>query len=844
MKKRNLLFIFFLLVTFRSFAQEKIDPFQHWQFRNTTDSSWIPATVPGTVHADLFNNNKIPDPFFGLNEYNLQWIEKADWEYKCTFDVPYETFNKTHINIVFEGLDTYAKVYLNGSLILTADNMFREWQTDCKPLLKKKDNLLRVVFQSAVKIGMQDSSKSKYILPGGIRVYTRIAQYQYGWDWSPRYVTCGIWKPVYLEAWNDIKIQSVGYYQDTVTSTKANLHLIAFATSDKFQECKIILRDQLNGKILKEETIALAQGLNRIPLKFIINNPQLWWTNGLGNPNLYHFEFDINKGGKKICSDSCKVGIRTIELLQRPDSVGKSFYFKLNGVPVFMKGANYIPADNFIPRVSKNDYEKLINTAVDCNMNMLRVWGGGIYEDDNFYDLCDEKGILVWQDFMFACGMYPADTAFLNNVKNEATYQVNRLTNHPCIALWCGNNEISEGWYNWDWQKQYGYSANDSAKIWNNYTLLFDTLIKNVVNTFDAKTPYWPSSPKYGWGRKESLLEGDSHYWGVWWGMEPFSMYENKIGRFMSEYGFQAYPADETMKTYLDFKTSSAGDNMNPFWHNKHPQGFQTIDNYLLRDYYNATDHKNAVKHYTYLSQLLQANGITTAIEAHRRARPYCMGTLYWQFNDCWPGVSWSGMDYYGRWKALQYFVKKAYSDILVTVTEKNKTLETFVVSDVQKTTKAKLCIFLSDFNGKKIWQKDTLITIQPLSSSCCFTIPVASIIKDTSANNKLFFAARLYIADSLASQAVHYFVPYKLLKLPKANIKRSLKISDNKIELSLSSKTLAKNVYVSLDDKYLKLSDNYFDILPGDEVKIHSEESISSKIKVRKIKLETFNSK
>ncbi|HNW98778.1 MAG TPA: glycoside hydrolase family 2 protein [Bacteroidales bacterium] len=842
MKKRKLIFIFFLLFSFCLHAQEKIFSFQNWQFRRVNDSKWYSAAIPGTIHTDLFANKLIPDPFYGLNEFQLQWIEKNDWEYKCEFDVSKEVLNKNHINIVFEGLDTYAKVFLNDSLILVTDNMFRKWETDCKKFLKEKNNQLKIIFESAVNKGIQDSIKSKYILPGGIRVYTRKAQYQYGWDWSPRYVTCGIWKPIYFKVWDDIQIQDVFYNQKVVASNKANISTVIFATSDKFQDCKILIKEKKSGKIFLDSNITFAKGLNKIPVNFSIQNPKLWWCNGLGEPFLYHLELEIYQGKEKIYSDSTELGIRTIELVQQKDSLGKTFYFKLNGVPVFMKGVNYIPPDNFLPRVSKEKYEKIIDDAISSNMNMLRVWGGGAYEDDEFYRLCDEKGILIWQDFMFACAMYPADSAFLRNVEEEAIYQVKRLHNHPCIALWCGNNEISEGWFNWEWQKQYKYSEKDSLEIWNNYTLLFDTILKSVVKKYDAEKDYYPSSPKIGWGHNESLLEGDSHYWGVWWGMEPFETYEKKVGRFMSEYGFQAYPADETMQTYLDFSQKDTSSNPNAFWHDKHPRGFQTIDEYLLRDYYNIEKTNKALKQYTYLSQLAQAYGITKAVEAHRRAMPYCMGTLYWQMNDCWPGVSWSGIDYYGRWKALQYFVKKAYSNILVSVVEENKILKTFVVSDVQKNTNAKLKLFLSDFSGKKLWQKDTTVNIKSLSSACYYSVSLSSLISDSTLKKKIFFASELYVNDSLVSRAIHYFVSPKFLKLPNSRIEREINVSGHDIKVTLSSKNLSKNVFIKTDDADDKISDNYFDLLPGERKTIVI--SLSSKEKdfrKRKLIIEKF---
>ena len=842
MKKRKIIFVFFLLLSFCLHGQEIINTFNNWQFRQTGDTTWYHSTIPGTVHTDLYANKLIPDPFYGLNEYKLQWIEKKDWEYKCKFDLPKEVFNKNRISLVFEGLDTYAKIYLNDSLILRTDNMFRKWETDCKKFLKEKNNELRIIFESSVNNGIKDSLRSKYILPGGIRVYTRKAQYQYGWDWSPRYVTCGIWKPAFLRAWDEVKLEDVQYFQDTITKEKALLHAVVNTVSENKQDCKIVIKDITSNKLFARSAFTLTKGINSSVIYFQIDTPRLWWTNGLGEPYQYKFELAIYKGDSKICADTTNIGIRTIELIQQPDSAGKTFYFKLNGIPVFMKGANFIPADNFLPRVSKEKYENLVNDAMSCNMNILRIWGGGVYEDDYFYKLCDEKGILVWQDFMFACGMYPGDTTFLENVNKEAIYQIKRLRNHPCIALWCGNNEISEGWYNWGWQKQYGYSQDDSIRIWKDYKNLFENILSRDVNYYDYGRPYWPSSPMFGWGRKESLLEGDSHYWGVWWGMEPFSMYEKKVGRFMSEFGFQSYPADKTMQTYLDFSVKDTTSNPNPFWHNKHSKGFQTIDKYLLSEYYNIDKTRKAIKNYTYLSQLLQAYGVRNAIEAHRRAMPYCMGTLYWQFDDCWPGVSWSGIDYFGRWKALQYFVKKAYSENLVSVTNENNLLKVYVVSDCQDPQQTILKMRLIDFYGKEIWEKDSSIKIASNSSICCFRIPIKNIIADTSSFNKILFVADLFGSDSLISRALYYFKTPKDLVLPKVKVKKEISIENNTMIIKLKSNILAKNVFLSSEKEEMFFSDNYFDLLPGESRTINAVPfNIGNKVSKQKIKIVTM---
>lgn len=476
---------FFLLLCFFSWqtlrAQSSISLHEGWTFRKAGSAAWYRAEVPGTVHTDLLRNGLIPDPFFGTNEQKVQWVEEEEWEYKINFDVPKNLLLKKHVEITFDGLDTYATVFINGQKIIEADNMFRQWKARLNGFLKEKNNVLLVHFASASRIARQKKGTEIIKTPDNERVYVRKAQYHFGWDWAPRLVTCGIWKDVTINGWN-------------------------------------------------EEKKAL-------------------------NP--------INPAAPK----------RIVKLVTQKDSLGESFYFTVNGKPTFIKGANWIPADSFLPQVKKKQqYHTLLQAAKEAHVNMLRVWGGGIYEDDLFYNLCDQYGIMVWQDFMFAGALYPADAAFLNNIEAEVRYQVNRLKHHPSIVLWCGNNEIEEAWENWGWQKSLGYSVADSAKLWNDYKKIFHQLIPGIVKQLDPERPYWPSSPSLGWGRDSAYKSGDVHYWGVWWGREPVEKYIEKTGRFVSEYGMQGMPDMKTMAQFSmpkDWDTASAVMKV----HQKHPTG-------------------------------------------------------------------------------------------------------------------------------------------------------------------------------------------------------------------------------------------------------------------------------
>ncbi|RAK20937.1 beta-mannosidase [Flavobacterium aquaticum] len=770
---------------------------ENWTFNKQNENKKHKATIPGTIHTDLFQNQLIPDPFFGANEKQLQWIENENWEYETHFTLSESELKNQNIELEFEGLDTYATVFLNGNLVLEADNMFRKWTISAKAHLKIGTNHLKVVFHSAVQKGKEEAKKLSYTLPEKERVFVRKAQYQFGWDWGPRFVTAGIWKKVQLKFWNSAKIESVKYNQKVLNESIADLDFIFTIFAQKSGKYQIKLGQ-------KSFPFELKKGQNVVKVPISIPNPILWWSNGLGVPHQYVFRFSLEQNQQKIEEKELKIGLRTIELIQEKDQVGSSFYFKLNGKPVFMKGANIVPPDSFLSRVSDATYFSLVENAKKANMNMLRVWGGGVYFDDVFYEACDSNGILVWQDFMFACSMYPGDEKFVENVKQEVIDNVNRLQNHPSIAIWCGNNENDEGWHNWGWQKQFNYSKADSTQIWNDYKKVFNEMIPQTLDSLlpKEKNIYWSSSPSIGWGRKESLLQGDSHYWGVWWGKEPFEIYEKKVGRFMSEYGFQGMPNLETLQKVMNKEdlnfTSEAFKN-----HQKHPTGYETINEYMERDYVVPKDFED----YTYVSQLLQARGMKTAIEAHRRAKPYCKGTLYWQFNDCWPVTSWSSLDYYGNWKAFHYQAKRSFENLLLSVNEENEIYKVFLVNDNFESYSVRLELELLSFDGKSLWENSKEVTVKENTSINVYEIP-----KDEF--EKFDLKSSVLKVNWEEVKINYFFAKPKDLKLQKPNIEIKI-INDFMIEIS--SDVLAKDVFLSSENEVF-FEDNYFDLLPNEK--------------------------
>ncbi|MEY3678986.1 MAG: hypothetical protein RI924_1127 [Bacteroidota bacterium] len=803
-KSIALLLIFYAFSLFALAQKTTISLIRNWNFRQADQDKAYPATVPGTVHTDLLQQELIPDPFFGENEQKVQWVEQKSWIYETRFDVPVNELAKSKQELVFEGLDTYARVYLNGKEILSADNMFRTWTLPVKGLLKAKGNQLKIVFEPVNPRTISLATQLPYTLPGGENVFIRKAQYQFGWDWGPRLVTCGIWKPIQLVCWNDNRIKEVQVLQRSLNEELAVIDLMC-SLNEPAKKTLVLQTSFSDAKTKTKAQAKIAQGEQTGIIHLEVSSPQFWWSNGLGKAHLYQLDLKLKDQDKTLDSYQSEIGLRTIEIVQNKDSLGSGFQVQLNGVPVFMKGANIIPTDSFMPRTSLSVYEQLVEEAKESNMNMLRVWGGGVYGDDAFYRLCDRNGILVWQDFMFAGSPYPADEAFLNNVATEIKEQVIRLRNHPSLALWCGNNEISEGWFNWGWQKQYQYSPADSANIKAAYDRTFEQFIPSILNELDPGRFYHPSSPANGWGRMKSYQEADVHYWGVWWGMEPFENYEKKVGRFVSEYGFQGMPAYSSLSKYLEEKDryliSPALKN-----HQKHGRGFETISSYMERDYPMPT----SLEDYAYLSQLLQTRGMKTAIEAHRRAMPYCMGSLYWQLNDCWPVTSWSTLDYYGMPKAAHYQLKSLFKNLMISVSGEANQKQIHVVSDRLTELTGSLDWQVLSFEGKVLYQQILPIQIEANSAKVYAEIDTKNI-PDFDPSRSVLLCQLVNEEGTLAEQ-VYYFARDKDLNLSKAQI--SLK-KLSKDSFLLTAERLARGVYVSWEDRVAE--QNYFDLMPGE---------------------------
>ena len=807
---------------------------QNWSFSEAEKNEWQPATVPGNIHTDLLNLKKIKDPFFGTNESELQWIGETDWSYKTTFDVSAELLSKKNIRLTFSGLDTYSDVYLNGVKILTTDNMFREWKVDAKPFLISKNNKMVIRFRNVFSENNAKWETAPYRLqafPNNdqadtmIALYSRKAQFHYGWDWGPRLVTCGIWKPIILEGWNEIKMESFHIYSSNVSEEKATIVGKSEVNSAENKSADFVMK--INGKQVAKKTVQLSKGMNQIEISYEMKNPKLWWSNGLGEQYRYETEIQIEYNSEIVDSRKIKVGVRDLKILREKDKDGKSFTVSLNGHKVFMKGANYIPSDNFENRVTRDILEYTVKSAADANMNMLRVWGGGIYQSDDFYDLCDQYGILIWQDMIFACAMYPSDPAFLESVRQELLDNFKRIRNYTSIALYCGNNENEVGWNNWGWKQK--YSEDIQKEVEANMIKLYYETVQGTLKEVDPDRYFTGSSPIAGY-LNSGYGDGDIHYWGVWHGKDPFSKYEDNIARFVSEYGFQSYPELSTVNKYalpedkelhspvmLSHQRCMADDRKDKEYGNR------LIKHYMDGMYKEPKDFEA----YLYVSQLVQAEGVRLAIEAHRRNMPYCMGTLYWQINDCWPVASWSSIDYFGNWKALHYYAKELYKDVIAAPLVKENKFSVSVVSDKLKDLDAELKISIQTFDGKEIYSLKKPVTIKSNTSEVVFSELLESVLKG---QNKSDVVAVISLDANRKSiyQTSYYFTDYKILNLKNPELKWDITKTKSGYDVKIKTKSLAKSVYVYHPTEQLFANQNFFDLFSGETKTISIKTSLS----------------
>ncbi|GAB3373744.1 beta-mannosidase [Massilia agri] len=797
---------------------------------------WRAASVPGTVHTDLLAHKVIADPYVGAPEAGLQWIGLADWEYQTRFDAPRELLGRARSDLVFKGLDTYAEVWLNGEQLLKADNAHRSWRLPVQGKLRAKGNELRIVFRSPIATllpqvqAMPHKIAGNYPSPYGDEPkdamtgnFARKPAYHYGWDWGPRYVTAGINKPVVLQSWDAVRIDDLQLRQDRAEAARADV--AAIATLDAVRDGAVTLRlwqTAPGGKrsLAAQREASLRAGANRIELPVRIDQPQRWFPNGYGAQPLYRYELEVGEGKATVARLAARTGLRSVELRRDPDEKGKSFYFLVNGIPVFAKGANTIPFDMFQPRVTRAQLRRVLESARDANMNMLRSWGGGYYENDDFFELADELGLMVWQDFMFGGGMQPAyDDGFRASVVAEARDQVRRLRNHPSIVLWCGNNEEEIAWKYWGHGKDLKKADPAFAdKVWKGYVQLFGGDLRQVVAEEAGGIGYWSSSPGDDLAEVANTpASGDMHYWEVWGNpAHPVTKYLEITPRFMSEYGLQAWPVQRTVDAFAKRAEQGVATPVIEA-HQKFlaGKGNERLMKYVKEEFGEPQDFGRFI----YLSQVMQAEGIELAALHHRASRPFTMGSLYWQLNDVWPGASWSSVDWFGRWKALQFHARRFFAPVAVSALRNaaGKT-QVHLLNDRAQAVRGELRLRVMTLDGAILRDERKPVEMAPLSASRVADYLDADLLgrADPASTVAVF---ELRAEGEPASRRVVYFKAAKDMAWQEPGLQAQWRSKDGAYVLELQAAALVRGLWVDAGEA--EVSDNALTLLPGERVSL-----------------------
>ena len=785
-----------------------------WKFKNITDTNWFDATVPGCNYLDLMNCGQLADPFIGMNEKNSYFVAQTDWEYAKTVVLAQDHLNHDEIWLRCDMLDTLCTVFINNTKIAETNNCHIRYSFDVKQYLKEGENTLRFVFASPVNY-VGEIAKSKPVPPNangqnGV-CFVRKPQCHFGWDWGPVLPPSGISGDIYFESVDTAEVKEViavqKHYENKVD---IDVKTVIRKLGDKATDCVITLVSP-DGSIQKIEA---EEGV------FTVENPELWWTyelSGKDKQPLYTLKAQVVDDGKVISEKEIRIGLRTLYLDRSRDKWGLNFQFVLNGVPVFAKGGNYIPSDSFITRFDDEKLKAMLEAARFSNFNILRVWGGGYYESDAFYNLCDEMGLLVWQDFAFACMPYPFfEEDFLDNVKNEIESNVKRLRHHASLALWSGNNEIetmSGGWMN-------------MRKYIKWTEIFFYQILEKEIRKYDTVTSFIPGSPcgsAYGEGINSDNV-GDTHLWSVWHGMASMKEYRNRMTRFCSEFGFESLPDIKSIRIFAEEKDYSLTSDVFTN-HQKCGAGNEKMF-YYIRSRFNLPQ---KFEDFIYLSQVTQMECISDATEHWRRNKGRCNGAIYWQFNDCWPVCSWSSIDYYGNYKALQYSARHFNAPLSVSVEDTADYVKIHVLNDLNVKQQVKVRYDIFDFSRGSAKFEEKELTVDAVKNEEVFTLWTEDLRKKFSLK-KSGVLVRLYKDGEVVSRKTFLFSQEKNLLMPKTKLTVEAKADGDKIAVTVTADKFARLVCVSSDVSLKPFSDNYFDLLPGESktVTIPLEEGMS----------------
>lgn len=752
----------------------------------------LDCKAPCTMYGVLLEKGIIENPFYGLNETELSKLSEKDCVFECDFEVDDNTLSKEYVELTFLGLDTICSISVNGTVIDNVKNMHRMYRYDVKDILKKGANNIKLYFSSPLEYFKKMNAKH-FLYTNGDTVegaaHLRKALYMSGWDWGPNLPDMGIFRPVVIDAYDNDKIENINVIQHHKNGV-VTLDIEVETRHSKDNDIYV----NIDGKEIK---------LDNFKGSVVIENPKLWWVRGYGEQHLYSISAKICKKDKVIDTKEQKIGLRTLTVSTEKDETGSEFCFVINGVKIFSMGANYIPQDNLLSRINPQRTDALLKTAIDANFNTLRIWGGGYYPEDEFYDLCDKYGIMVWQDFMIACANVWLNKDNKKEFIEEAIYNVKRLRHHASLGLLCGNNEMEEAICNWD-------GVGTSQLVREDYIELYERIFPEICKEYAPNTFYWQASPSSGGGFDDPTCEtrGDVHYWVVWHGGVPFTEYQKHKFRFCSEYGFEAYPSIKTIKEFCEEKDLNCFSRVMEN-HQKCKSGNAKILMYLADNYLYPTNFETLV----YASQILQADAIKYGVEHFRRNRGYCMGSIYWQFNDCWPVVSWSSVDSNLRYKALHYAAKKFYAPVAMGLFLEKDTLTVNIANETMADFEGEIRIAVSSSDFAEKMAETHKISVEKLTSKDVYAITV-----DFENKYDEFVYVDLYDKDgNFVTRSTQLLVAAKHFNWKKPEITVDITDCKDGVEIKVKSDVFAKNISIDFEEYDCTLSDNFIDITNKD---------------------------
>lgn len=786
-----------------------------WKWCRAGEDTWHRGTVPGSVLKDMLDGGLVEDPFWRENEYATRELFASDYVYETEFLAEKGCLGHDEAELVFEGLDTLCDICLNGTLLGATADMHRTYAFDVRGVLREGSNTLRVTIRSALAFVRQEDATNDIFyhstgaLPGNAAI--RKAHSMFGWDWGPQLIDAGIFRDVYLRFTDGARIEEIRHRQchdEEGVSVGAEV-LLHRAGAGVPAEVELSLYAPA-GALVGQLVCALGPQDDRCSAAFAVRAPELWWPNGLGDHPLYSLRVRLTTPDGAQEAKTLRIGLRTVELCTAPDEWGSEFAFRINGHRIFSMGANYIPQDSLISRVTQERYRRLVEDCALANFNMLRVWGGGYYPDDAFYDACDENGILIWQDLMFACNVYRLDEAgeFERNIVAETQDNVRRLRHHACLALWCGNNEMESGWA--EWKRLEGHHP----RYKRDYLLIFERILADVVRACDGVTPWWPSSPSSGGSfyMPSSPNHGDQHYWDVWHSGKPFTEYRQQHFRFCSEYGFQSFPSMKTIRSFTLPQDRSIFSSVMES-HQKNGTANSKIFTYVA-DYFQYPKDMRAI---SYVSQLLQLKAIEYGVEYWRQNRGRCMGSLYWQLNDCWPVASWASIDYAGRWKALHYGAKRFYAPRMASCFEKEELssdLTYYVHNDTLESYDAVLRVELRDVRFGVLESRTVSVHAAPMAAAPALHVDFAPFLQTPQERRTRYAVFSLSAGETRLSEGTTLFVKPKHFEYPDVQWTVQVGETAEHFLITVGADGYAGYAELDFEDWDVVFSDNYFDVV------------------------------